>query len=608
MAHDVFISYSSNDKPTADAACAMLERYGIRCWIAPRDIVPGMVWSEAIINALDAARVMILVFSGHANASPQVEREIARAVSKGLHIIPMRIEDVQFSKSLQYFLGTPHWLDAFTPPLEKHLEGLAGAVKNIVEMQGGVRPQEALPAAAVGDQFTPLEAQRQNAVAYSTTESRLGKYVVLHTAGRVDHYTGDRFREALLSLVVDGDADVIIDFRDVTYISSIGLNALMVASRRKSSDRKIAIAALNAVVEEVFTISRFDRVIAVFASTDAAAEAWDAASRPQPVAPPISPIRIHFWGTRGSLPVSLGSEIKRASIREALLIARERGLPTIGAIDDFIDRELPFPVRGTYGGNTSCVEIVTGGEEYVLCDLGSGAREFGNRVLAQYGPARKACYNFFMSHVHWDHIMGFPFFAPAYIPGNTIRIYGCHKTLREAMLRQQSDPCFPVHFEALGASIEFVELEPGTEYQIGGLSVRAIKQFHSGDSFGYRFSRGGKAIVYSTDCEHKYEVLDGSYPFVEFYRDADLLIFDAMHSLAEAISVKEDWGHSSNIVAAELAQMARVKRLVMFHHEPAFDDSMIEKALKETMRFEELTREDHKVDIISAYDGLEITI
>ena len=176
------------------------------------------------------------------------------------------------------------------------------------------------------------------------------------------------------------------------------------------------------------------------------------------------------------------------------------------------------------------------------------------------------------------------------------------------MERQQSAPCFPVLFDSLAATIEFVELEPGVEYQIGGFAVTAIKQFHEGESYGYRFSRGGKSIVSSTDCEHKASVLDQSYPFVGFFRDADLLIFDAMYSLAEAVSVKEDWGHSNNILAVELAQMARVKQLVLFHHEPAYDDATVERVLSETARYEEISRDGHRVEVISAYDGLELAV
>ncbi len=319
-------------------------------------------------------------------------------------------------------------------------------------------------------------------------------------------------------------------------------------------------------------------------------------------------IPVRFWGTRGSLPTPLGHSAVRAKIRDALLAARERNLTTAEAIDGFIDRDLPFSVSGTFGGNTACIEIVTGGDEYLICDLGTGFREFGNQILAQHGPARPHCFNLFLSHMHWDHIMGFPFFTPAYIPGNRIRIHGCHENLREAMMGQQSAPYFPVQFEALGATIEFVELEPGVEHQVAGFSVTAFKQFHGGGSYGYRFSRGGKSIVYSTDCEHKEPILDTSYPFVEFFRDADLLIFDGMYSLADVVSVKEDWGHSSNIIGVELAQLARAKRLVLFHHEPACDDAKIERMSGETIRYEEISRNGHKVEIVSAYDGLEIAV
>jgi len=199
---------------------------------------------------------------------------------------------------------------------------------------------------------------------------------------------------------------------------------------------------------------------------------------------------VRFWGTRGSLPAPLGRRAVRAKLREALTAAAGRSFATPEELDRFIDG-LPFDVGGTYGGNSSCVEIANVGDEYVLCDLGTGVREFGVRMMQERGPQRPACYNVFLSHVHWDHIMGFPFWPSAYIPGNTIRIHGCHKTMREALERQQSDPCFPVDFRNLGAQIEFVELEPERGYEIAGLTVTAMLQNHYGDSYGYRFERDG---------------------------------------------------------------------------------------------------------------------
>jgi anti-anti-sigma factor len=443
-------------------------------------------------------------------------------------------------------------------------------------------------------------------------QSRVGDHLVLHAAGRIDTQTSEAFQTELLAVVADGGTDLIIDFAQVEYISSAGFRALMTATRQMPNQHRIAVVALNDLVRELFAIARFHHVIPVFGSSEEAAAAWANSQQSQQAAQPApqdaAPIRVHFWGTRGSLPTPVGQGAIRAKIRDALLVARKHDVSSSDAIDAFIDHELPFSVRGTFGGNTSCVEISTGGDEYVLCDLGTGVREFGNQALAQHEPGFKATYNVFMSHVHWDHIMGFPLFAPAYIPGNTIRIHGCHSVLRQAMRVQHSAPWFPVDFAALGADIQFVELEPGVESEVAGFSVTPIKQPHSGNSYGYRFARGGKSVIYSTDGEHKAEAVSPAYPFVEFYRDADLLIFDAMYSLADSISVREDWGHSSNMVAVELAQLARVKRLVLFHHEPMFDDSTIERVLGETIRFEEISRSGHKVEIISAFDGLELTI
>ncbi len=318
-------------------------------------------------------------------------------------------------------------------------------------------------------------------------------------------------------------------------------------------------------------------------------------------------MRVRFWGTRGSLPVALTTPDVQEKLVAALVQAAGRGLDTPDKARAFVERELDFPSSHTFGGNTSCVEMEAGGDEYVLCDLGSGARAFGNHVLATRGPSGHR-FHVFMSHVHWDHIMGFPFFMPAYIPGNRIHIYGGHAVLEDAFRRQNSAPSFPVDFSRMGAEIEFVRLEPGRDYEIAGCRVRAKFQRHSGDSYGYRFEKDGKVVVYSTDSEHKQDDPKHTQEFVEFFADADLVIFDGMYSLADAISVKEDWGHSSNVVGVELCQMARAKHLCLFHHEPIFDDEQIFSVLQETRRLEEITRTGHRLEISAAWDGMEIAV
>jgi phosphoribosyl 1,2-cyclic phosphodiesterase len=318
-------------------------------------------------------------------------------------------------------------------------------------------------------------------------------------------------------------------------------------------------------------------------------------------------VRVRFWGTRGSIGVSLTAADIRDKLAQALVQASGRMFASYEEAHAYATAELDFSITHTFGGHTPCVELEPGGDEYFVCDMGSGARAFGVHVLAKQAK-KPATVNIFQSHVHWDHIMGFPFFGPAYVPGTKIRIHGCHEPLEHAYRLQQAAPCFPVEFDQLNAAIEFVKLEPGKSYEVSGLKVTPHLQLHSGDSYGYRFEKDGKVVVYTTDSEHKLEDRAEAEGFANFFRDADLVIFDAMYALAEAISVKADWGHSSNIVGVELCQMARAKHLMLFHHEPANDDETLEGLLKEARRFEELTRSDHSLKVSAAYDGLEVDL
>lgn len=320
-------------------------------------------------------------------------------------------------------------------------------------------------------------------------------------------------------------------------------------------------------------------------------------------------MRVHFWGTRGSLPVTSESQTIRDKIKKALQQANGRRFDSESALNHFIDNELVFPVRGSYGGNSACVEII-GGDHYTLCDMGSGLRRFGQKILRERGPGQPLHYNFFMSHVHWDHIMGFPFFPPAYIPGNVIRIHGAHDLalLEEAFRRQHSNPCFPVQWDQLRATLEFIHLECDRWYDIDGLRVKAKLQPHPSDSYGYRFEQNGKSVVYSTDGEHRLESDAATEGMVAFYRDADLVIFDAMYSLSEMIDSKRDWGHSSNTIGADLCLRARAKHYCMFHHEPAYDDDTLHAVLGETQRYAEIVGEGYALKVSTAYDGLELEV
>ncbi|MBU4448969.1 MAG: toll/interleukin-1 receptor domain-containing protein, partial [Proteobacteria bacterium] len=179
MAHDVFVSYSVKDKTTADAICAALEANGIRVWIAPRDVMPGSDWGESIIEAIEQSKVMLLVFSANSNASPQIKREIERSVNKGVTVVPFRIDDILPSKTLEYFISTQHWLDAFTPPLEKHLDSLVSILHSIFTKQEGkvVAPRLKSPPPEEGE--APVHPAPPVAPPDKTITLRVPKWKVL---------------------------------------------------------------------------------------------------------------------------------------------------------------------------------------------------------------------------------------------------------------------------------------------------------------------------------------------------------------------------------------------------------------------------------------------
>jgi phosphoribosyl 1,2-cyclic phosphodiesterase len=319
-------------------------------------------------------------------------------------------------------------------------------------------------------------------------------------------------------------------------------------------------------------------------------------------------MKVTFWGTRGSLPTPLGAKGVRKKLVHALVKGAGKNLDTPEKAETFCEQELSFAESGTFGGNSSCVQVDVGGPEYLLCDLGSGVREFSLAAIAKHGPKAPQTYHILVSHVHWDHIMGFPFFIPCFIPGNRVVIYSCHDRLEQAIRGQNHEPCFPVEFTALAAKIEFVKMEIDKPYDIAGAKVTGTRQMHGNDSYGYRIEKDGKTVIYTTDSEHKPEDKAEMQRAANFFKGADLVIFDAMYSLADSVSMKEDWGHSSNVMGVELCQMAGAKRLCLFHHEPVYDDARLEGVFKETIRFEEITRTDRKLEIAIAYDGLVLDL
>ncbi len=235
----------------------------------------------------------------------------------------------------------------------------------------------------------------------------------------------------------------------------------------------------------------------------------------------------------------------------------------------------PGPDTATVGGNTSSVEVRCG-ETRIVLDAGTGLRMLGNAILAEKEPARLSL---LLSHFHWDHIQGLPFFVPAYLPSTRLGVFGAvqgHMPVREALKRQMSAPHFPVELDDLGAETAWNEVRPGQRFDLGEAHVRVAKLNHPGGVLAYRIEHEGKSLVYATDTEH-YACVDPA--LVALAEGADVLIYDAQYTpeeyAGETGRSKVGWGHSTFAAGCEVARSAGVSDLVLFHHDPQRTDEQV---------------------------------
>ncbi|HEX7666288.1 MAG TPA: MBL fold metallo-hydrolase [Polyangiaceae bacterium] len=224
------------------------------------------------------------------------------------------------------------------------------------------------------------------------------------------------------------------------------------------------------------------------------------------------------------------------------------------------------------GGNTSSLEVRCG-DTRILLDAGTGLRRLGDALLAEGKPIDATL---LLSHFHWDHIQGLPFFVPAYVPTTKLAIVGgnVRTQIRDAMVHQMSDPVFPVGFDELGAQITTKNVRASDTFEIGDAKVKVGKGNHPGGVLAYRIEHGGRAIVYATDTEH-FACVDPDLRALA--KDADVLIYDAQYTPEEYAGKigrsRVGWGHSTYVAACELAQAAGVGKLVLFHHDPQRSDA-----------------------------------
>lgn len=316
-------------------------------------------------------------------------------------------------------------------------------------------------------------------------------------------------------------------------------------------------------------------------------------------------MKVKFWGVRGSLPAPiLPMEIEK-KIVHALRGAGGLDLDDAKAVDNYV-KSLPYHQRTTTGGNTSCVEV-QGEDTEIILDAGSGIRQLGIDLMQGPCGQGQGTIHLLVSHTHWDHIMGFPFFTPAYAPGNQIIVYGRHPRIKDRFQDQHHPDHFPVSLETMSADVQFVQLEEGTNVNIGEFTVSTIPLRHPGGSYSYKIEKNGRSFVYATDGEYKGLRPKAMEQYIVFYADSEALVFDAQFTLEDAME-KEGWGHSSSMVGVDIALRANIKRLILFHHEPSYNDVKLQEIYDKTIRYYETIKGNRNLEIIMAREGLEMEI
>ena len=283
---------------------------------------------------------------------------------------------------------------------------------------------------------------------------------------------------------------------------------------------------------------------------------------------------LRFWGVRGSLPTPITPQQIQSKIMAAIQRITPEDIKDEDSKIKFIS-SLPSWIFGTTGGNTPCVEIKTDKYEYIF-DAGTGIRVLGK---SNNLPKDKH-YNLFISHFHWDHIQGLPFFDAAYDPESSFDIYSGHDGLEDYLRNQMKTPYYPVTFDAFTKKINFHKLETGKEYQIGDAKIICCQMSHPGISYSYALiDSNGYKTVYATDVELKSKDFNSNPDCAAVFKDADCIILDSQYTVEEVYR-KENWGHSAFCYAVDFAVHWNIKKIYMFHHEPTYDDKKLNHILQ----------------------------
>lgn len=283
-------------------------------------------------------------------------------------------------------------------------------------------------------------------------------------------------------------------------------------------------------------------------------------------------MKIHFWGVRGSIPTPLTPEQIQSKIMAAVQRITSADLENAEARAKFVS-SLPSWIFGTAGGNTACVELCHNNTDIIL-DAGTGLRVLGKSKKC---PQK---YHLILSHFHWDHINGFPFFDHAFNPNLEIQIYSHFKDTEKYFRNQMTEPYSPPSVAtSITKKLVFNQLQEDKEFFIDDIKINSHKMRHPGDSYSFSFEADGKKFVYATDVELKCTDFSSSADGEAVFKNADVIVIDSQYTVEEVYR-KENWGHSAFCYAIDFAVFWNIKKVYLFHHEPAYDDRKLNTILQ----------------------------
>ncbi len=329
--------------------------------------------------------------------------------------------------------------------------------------------------------------------------------------------------------------------------------------------------------------------------------------------PSSSTFSVKIWGARGSLPSPMMPfELERHlySVCEAVVL---RKVKTVEELRQFFD-QLKRHEKGGFGGNTPCVEL-NSPKQQIIIDGGSGIRPLGYEMMNRSAGQGKAEIHLFLTHFHWDHLIGLPFFTPIFIHGNRVHVYAVQEELPEVFRSVFRKPYFPVPLESLGARIEYHRLTPRKPVKVGDFSVTPYQLDHPDPCWGFRVENAGKIYSHCVDTECTRVSREDLGKDLPLYQNADLMVFDAQYTLLEALE-KVNWGHAAASLGLEIAMREKIKQVLFMHHDPASDMGKIAAAEAQAKNYYEsrLKRPESShepfqpVQWSFAYDGQEIMI